>query len=253
MLRQAWKAEDLDKCGALLAEMKMTLTELAFMPTAASASPTEQELLLAREVLEMGAQWSVKMEDVASFERYIAQLKTYYFDYAKLLPSSSYQYELLGLGLLCLLAQNRIAEFHTELERLDVAELQANVYLRHPMALEQYLMEGSYNKVHLAKDNVPAESYHFFMDVLVDTIREEIASGLERSYEALSPTAVASLLFMSSQPPEEVAAFASARGWTLSDGASYVFDVHGGNNSKVNAPEMIKRTLNYARELEQII
>jgi len=35
----------------------------------------------------------------------------------------------------------------------------------------QYLMEGSYNKVFLAKGNIPAESYNFFIDILLDTIR----------------------------------------------------------------------------------
>ena len=37
--------------------------------------------------------------------------------------------------------------------------------------LPQYLMEGSYNKVFLAKGNIPAESYNFFIDILLDTIR----------------------------------------------------------------------------------
>ena len=40
----------------------------------------------------------------------------------------------------------------------------------HPCPL-QYLMEGSYNKVFLAKGNIPAESYTFFIDILLDTIR----------------------------------------------------------------------------------
>ncbi|KAI2590786.1 proteasome 26S subunit, non-ATPase 8, partial [Homo sapiens] len=35
-----------------------------------------------------------------------------------------------------------------------------------------YLMEGSYNKVFLAKGNIPAESYTFFIDILLDTISE---------------------------------------------------------------------------------
>lgn len=45
----------------------------------------------------------------------------------------------------------------------------------HPLPLLpwpwQYLMEGSYNKVFLAKGNIPAESYTFFIDILLDTIR----------------------------------------------------------------------------------
>lgn len=49
--------------------------------------------------------------------------------------------------------------------------------LFHPWPL-QYLMEGSYNKVFLAKGNIPAESYTFFIDILLDTIRCVGASPL---------------------------------------------------------------------------
>lgn len=63
------------------------------------------------------------------------------------LPESANQYHLLGLNLLFLLSQNRVAEFHTELELLPYDIVQTNPYIRHSVALEQYLMEGSYNKV----------------------------------------------------------------------------------------------------------
>lgn len=33
------------------------------------------------DVLEIGVQWSVEKNDIASFERYMAQLKPYYLDY----------------------------------------------------------------------------------------------------------------------------------------------------------------------------
>ena len=63
------------------------------------------------------------------------------------LPESAYMYELLGLDLLCLLAQNKVGEFHTALEHLPPLAVSDNVYIRHPVAMEQYLMEGAYNKV----------------------------------------------------------------------------------------------------------
>jgi 26S proteasome regulatory subunit N12 len=37
---------------------------------------------LVGDILEIGALWSIKAKDIPSFERYIAQLKTYYFDMA---------------------------------------------------------------------------------------------------------------------------------------------------------------------------
>ena len=46
-------------------------------------------------------------------------------------------HQLLGLNLLFLLSQNRVAEFHTELERLPAKDIQTNVYIKHPVSLEQ--------------------------------------------------------------------------------------------------------------------
>lgn len=36
---------------------------------------------LEGDILEFGAQWSIEMKDIPSFERYMAQLKCYYLDY----------------------------------------------------------------------------------------------------------------------------------------------------------------------------
>ncbi len=37
--------------------------------------------LFVGDVLEIGALWSILKKDIPSFERYMAQLKCYYFDY----------------------------------------------------------------------------------------------------------------------------------------------------------------------------
>lgn len=77
---------------------------------------------------------------------------------------------LQGLNLLRLLSQNRISEFHTVLETIPDHSLD-NVYIKHPLQIEQCLMEGSFNKVWNARVNVPAEEYRFFIDILMGTIR----------------------------------------------------------------------------------
>jgi len=38
-----------------------------------------------------------------------------------------------------------------ELELLPTKEIQQNIYIKHPVSIEQYLMEGSYNKVPFCK------------------------------------------------------------------------------------------------------
>ncbi|KAG8001844.1 26S proteasome non-ATPase regulatory subunit 8 [Nibea albiflora] len=139
-LKTEWnkKNPNLSKCGELLSKLKVSLLELNFLPTSGSAL-TKQQLILARDVLEIGALWSILKKDIPSFERYMAQLKCYYFDYKEELPEAAYMHQLLGLNLLFLLSQNRVSEFHTELERLSARDIQTNVYIRHPVSLEQVL------------------------------------------------------------------------------------------------------------------
>ena len=147
-----------------------------------------QELLLSREVYEIGAQYSVATKDVASFERYMSMLKSIYTDQSAALPESSRMYELLGLNLLFLLSQNRLGDFHTELELLPPDILLSNPYIESPVQLEQFIMEGKYNKVIDTRYNVPADSYKFFIDVLLVTIRDEIGKFFNNFIQWLSCT-----------------------------------------------------------------
>jgi hypothetical protein len=86
------------------------------------------------------------------------------------IPESPRMYMLLGLNLLRLLAEVRYSEFHTELETIGSTNLK-NVYINHPVQIEQALMEGSYNKIWNARADIPAKDYGFFMDILMQTIR----------------------------------------------------------------------------------
>ncbi|CAL5443265.1 unnamed protein product [Camellia sinensis] len=89
-----------------------------------------------------------------------------------LLPPSPQEYPILGLKLLRLLVQNRIAEFHTELELLSASAMENNC-IKHAVELEQLFMEGAYNRVLSARQTVPHETYVYFMDLLAKTVRGE--------------------------------------------------------------------------------
>ena len=56
-----------------------------------------------------------------------------------------------------------------------------------------------YFQIFLAKDNVPAESYNFFIDILLNTIRDEIAACLEKAYEKISLSEAARMLNLQNQ------------------------------------------------------
>lgn len=94
------------------------------------------------------------------------------------LPPSKHEFPLRGLNLIRLLTQNRIADFHTTLESLPLPadEISVNPFIRHPVNLERWLMEGSYSKVWNAREEAPAEEYKFFVDSLMGTIRYVIVT-----------------------------------------------------------------------------
>jgi len=253
LLTQEWnrKPANLDKCGELLTKLKVGLTYLSFLPTE-EVSASKQELLVARDILEIGAQWAIAKKDIEAFERYIAQLKCYYFDYKEDLPESAYRYQLLGLNLVRLLAQNKLADFHTELELLPAKDLHQNIYIKHPVCIEQYLMEGSYNKVFLARGNVPAESYNFFIDILLNTIRDEIAGCLEKAYTKIKFNEAARMLFFESQKP--LKSYVEERGWKVkSDNFIHFTLEEKKTDEMIPAKELATRTIDYARELERIV
>ncbi|KAL8583821.1 26S proteasome non-ATPase regulatory subunit 8 [Nucella lapillus] len=253
-LKREWdkKPPNLDRCGEILTKLKVALTGVTFLPTD-ETNPSKQELLIARDILEIGAQWAIAKHDIPAFERYMAQLKCYYMDYKDDLPESTFKYQLLGLNLLCLLSQNRLAEFHTELELLPVKELQSNIYIKHPVSMEQYLMEGSYNKVFLARGNVPADNYNFFIDILLNTIRDEIAGCIDKAYTKIALSEAARMLFFDSQKPMQE--YAQKRGWQLGKDNCFHFKVESKHTADevIPAKTLAQQTIEYARELEMIV
>jgi hypothetical protein len=126
------------------------------------------------------------------FARHMAQVKTCYSDYASVLPSSPLQFQLQGLNLMFLLANSKIAEFHTELELIQVKKIHGfiaifphfttvvqvdqweNPFVHFPIKLEQYLMEGSYQKVK-----------YFDLMRLVDRVLRSLSIKLHRCFHRL--------------------------------------------------------------------
>ena len=102
--------------------LQILMTSFKSTPGVVAANEANvQELMIVREFYELGCLVSAQSEDIEGFERHFAVVKSCYTDYAGVLPQSEKQYELQGLNLLCLLAQSKIAEFHTELELIPVS------------------------------------------------------------------------------------------------------------------------------------
>jgi len=239
------------KCADILEKLKIGLTQISYIPSA-GVPLVKEDLLLGRDVLEMGALFSISAKDIPAFERYMAQLKSYYLDFSNSLQESTLKYELLGLNLLWILTQNRIAEFHTELELLSPKDIQNNVFINYPVSLEQYLMEGCYNKIFLARDKAPANSYNYFLSILVDTIRDEIAACMEKSFDKIQLNEAAKMLSISSS--NSMKEYAKKRDWVLKPGDFYGFQIDvKKTDDALAALDLAKQTVEYARELEMIV
>ena len=78
--------------------------------------------------------------------------------------------KITGLYLLLLLTKGDYAAFHTVLEGLESEEkegLDGDQYVRYPVMLEQWLMEGAYDRVWGAtkREGVPSEEFGVFSEV----------------------------------------------------------------------------------------
>jgi 26S proteasome regulatory subunit N12 len=98
-----------------------------------------------------------------------------FFDPSRKNVLESDAHVLLGLYLLSLLVRNQLAEFHVTLEQINVAPGidGSNAYIQFPVQLQQCLVEGTYHRVVLARQQVPSPDYAWFIDALMDTIRYE--------------------------------------------------------------------------------
>ncbi|KAL5998904.1 26S proteasome non-ATPase regulatory subunit 8 A [Asimina triloba] len=168
------------------------------------------------------------------------------------IPPSPKEYPILGLNLLRLLVQNRIAEFHTELELLSASALE-NPCIKHAVELEQSFMEGAYNRVLSARQTVPHETYVYFMDLLAKTVRDEIAGCSEKAYDYLSISDAKKILMFSSDQELSDYITEDHPEWEIKNGCVFF------QKAKESAPckeipslQLINQTLSYARELERI-
>lgn len=253
-LKKAWDGGKYDKVGPMLDEMKKVLTVVSasFLPL---GSDTDQEcLLVTRDVMEIGAQYSVHIKDVPAFERYMARLKTYYWDYVDLLLESTKKYELLGLNLLCLLSQNRTSDFHTELELLPAQAILDNTYISCPVKLEQFIMEGKYNKIKEIKHNVPSKWYKYFIEILLITIRTEIASCMEKAYEEISAEECKKMLDVDGSGLSQLV---KERDWHHDKTGVITFiseeEKKAAGTLEIPAKELAEMAISYAKEMEQIV
>ncbi|TXT15701.1 hypothetical protein VHUM_00204 [Vanrija humicola] len=275
-LQKRFDAGAKDDVAKQASQLKVQLVRsgLYFAPPEADA----KDLLAARTILEIATFNALRQSNLTAYTQYNAALQAFYVNLASVLPASPNRPIIIGLQLLAMLSEGKYSQFHMTLEALDVSEL-GDVFVRWPVDLERWMMEGAYNKIYRARERVPREEYAVLLDRLMGTIREQIALTIETSYPSLPLQNAAALLFFKSGETSQLVKFATERGWDLEpstqtftfpkspipdialaavaahDSSRIALDIAGGKGIKRGGPmqAMIKPALDLANQLEAIV
>lgn len=220
---------------------------------ASGSEASVDSITLAANALELGVLLSVADDDLDAFARNISQLKPYYAALSSMSNAATTERKchVLGLNLMNLLVDNRLSEFHAELELLSEEEA-STPFVSFPITLERQLMVGSYDEV--LKQTVPDSSYNFFMDNLLETVRDSIADCVEVSYKSMKlADAVTMMKFESTAELQEY--IQEKREDWIVEGDTLTFQPPPVGSKAVDIPSMnlIKQSLTYATELERIV
>jgi len=237
-------AGDIDGGKSALSEMKILMLDF---------TGTEECTIIAASALELGVLLSVADEDLDAFARNVAQLKSYYA--ALTSTATPKKCHILGLNLMYLLVENNLSEFHADLELLSSVEA-SNPFISFPINLERQLMVGSYDEVLKAGTHEPDASYSFFMDNLLQTVRDSIADCVEVSYKTMKIGDAVSIMKFDSK--EDLLDYIQEcrDDWIVDDVTEELCfqpPSAGATASDIPSKKLIAQTLAYATELERIV
>mmetsp|Transcript_34729 Transcript_34729/g.97929 ORF Transcript_34729/g.97929 Transcript_34729/m.97929 type:complete len:266 (-) Transcript_34729:50-847(-) len=249
----AFEKSDFDACRRLLGPLKLEMTKLSLSFANAGCDLTEQrlkEFLTCRHILELAALFSVRTNDMKSFERNVIQVKTYY---RSGIPESDLKYKILGLYLLHLLASHRHAEFLTELELIPYKVRQTDENVKRVVELENWLVVGRYSRVFAAIQSSPSNDvFAHPLESLLALTRQEMARCLSKAYDRL-PSAKAQEMLHFKDAAEWQEFVNEQPKWTVEDGDLVFAGDQETNKAEVPAMKLISRSVQYAKELERIV
>ncbi len=258
-LQKAFDSNDYEACKSKIRQLKLLFAEQNLLVPQTAQEVDKTQLVLVRRVFEITAFVALRTGDIGGLSGAINGLQSFYALPKDFLPKSVYEPRLVGLNLLRLLSENKIAEFHMLLEHISEAN---SPEIQFAVQLEEWVMEGAYNRVWTAVQGIAENAdERIFVDDLIQTIRLEIASCISRAYVGLAAKDAQSLLFMSNNS-EAFRQLLQQLGWTVIDGKinfNQYDQMHldipkkESGTTDLTDKETIKQFLNYARELERIV
>lgn len=245
------------KALELLADLKRSLVTLHSLPPInMRTSPTwEQEILLAKEVYEFAVILSVTLGDKDLFQKSVSNVQMYYSLGMGRGADEDMRINIVALNLLFLLVQNRLADFHCELELLSDAD-RKHPYVVFCTQLDEHFTIGSYDSILRAASQPPNPSFNFFLNSLLETVRINIADCASSSYASLTIHAATDLLMFKSTA--ETLSFVEAYykdEWVvdLKDSSINVKGQQLQRSEGIPALKVITQSLSYATEMERIV
>jgi len=201
------------------------------------------------EGLELGAISAIESKDLALFERTMQQLKQFYFSKELRRESKQRQY-LQGLHLMYLLVKNKPAEFHTEIELLEFDDLN-NKYINLPISVEEFMMDGRYNKVLSLMDKTD-KNFGMFLQELENTVRNEIAECLQVIHEHMPVKSAAQILRLANDKALQAYISETQRKWSI-EGDKVLFQVASEKKLQINGMDSVKDMLEFTANVETIV
>lgn len=277
-LKDSFDAKDYNKVEELLNSIKIQLIENELLvPNLNKITDSNyvNDLIISRSILEIGALTSINLEEFEKFENYLQQLRVFYFNSVnnEQLSKSINKNKLISLYLLLLLSKGDIVKFHTEYEFLNVhlKNIDNDIYISYPIKLENWLLEGYYNKAmelilnNKSEEKLKLKEFNIFNKTLQLAIRTEISRLIEKTYKELPILNAKNLLFLNNE--KDVEYFINENNWKCERGVLYFPKDEADskfNNIALNEEEeeyenlsnserLVKNTLKYAIEIDSII
>ena len=203
------------------------------------------------DLFEIRVLVAILKNDMKTFEKAIADVQSFYTTQK---TESTNKYLMIGLHLMFLLVNDKLSDFHILIEQIDQQIQQTNPYIRTPVELEQFLMEGAYNKIFLNQKTIPSPYYTIFIQILTDTVRGDIALCIEKAYKRISVKDAIQMLFFDKESAG--LQFAEKRGWKK-EGNMFCFEpdmiVEGPPKAHLDTERITKQVVYYAKQLEMIV
>ena len=190
-----------DECLHVLHAAKAQFIQLSsYLCHEQLRAESAHEAQTARDAFEYACLCHARQGSAAGFRLEFGGLRYYYDEsLSGILPESPKQPLLTGLYFLTLLIDNRIGEFHAELEQC-APEALSSVYIRPIIEIERHLMDGTFTKVVEARQTVPTNDYDVFLQKLIARVTQTIAEGIEASCQTIPLPAAQHLLSIGGNP-----------------------------------------------------